>query len=196
MNWPSTRESLLSNGLSDEEHPCQVLADLQTVYEKKGRLSGLKLAYVGDGNNMTHSLMFGCARVGMNMVAITPKGYEPLQRVVEEAAALAKETNCTIEATNDLIAITGADVVYTDTWASMGQEDEAVERRVKFKDYQVNMKLMEKADAGAIIMHCLPAHYGEELDHETSRCANSVIFDQAENRLHAQKALMVLLAGN
>ncbi len=183
------------NGLSDEEHPCQVLADLQTIYEKKGTLAGLKLAYIGDGNNMTHSLMYGAARVGMNMVAITPKGYEPFDHVCTEAAAFGKENGCIIEATNDLKAIEGADVVYTDTWASMGQEDEAAERREKFKDYQVNNKLMANADSKAIILHCLPAHYGEELDYDTSRSKNCVIFDQAENRLHAQKALMVLLSG-
>ena len=183
------------NGLSDEEHPCQVLADLQTVYEKKGRLAGLKLAYVGDGNNMAHSLMFGCARVGMNMTAITPAGYEPLDRVCAEAAGIGAENGCTIEATTDIESgMKGADVVYTDVWASMGQEAEAKERAERFAPYQVNMKLMSLADPKAIVLHCLPAHYNEEIDYETTRSQNSAVFDQAENRLHAQKALMVLLA--
>ncbi len=183
------------NGLSDEEHPCQVLADLQTVYEKKGGFHGLKLAYVGDGNNMAHSLMYGCARVGMNMTAITPKGYEPLERVVAEAAAIGRENDCTIEATTDREAgVDGADVVYTDVWASMGQESEAADRAKIFADYQVNAKLMAYADHKAMILHCLPAHYDEEIDYATTRHQYSAIFDQAENRLHAQKALMVLLA--
>ncbi|NOX60236.1 MAG: ornithine carbamoyltransferase [Planctomycetes bacterium] len=183
------------NGLSDEEHPCQVLADLQTIGEKKGPLDGLKLAYVGDGNNMTHSLMFGCASVGMNMTAVTPPDYEPVASICKQAATLGMENDCTIEATTDLDGVSDADVIYTDTWASMGQEAEAAERRELFKDYQVNAKLMALAKPSAIIMHCLPAHYGEEIDFETSRHRNCVIFDQAENRLHAQKALMVLLAG-
>ncbi len=182
------------NGLSDEEHPCQVLADLQTIGEKKGRLEGLKLAYVGDGNNMTHSLMFGCAQVGMHMTAVTPPNYEPDAKICAEAAAMGKENNCTIEAVTDLSGVADADVVYTDAWASMGQESEAAERRERFADYQVNAKFMASAKPSAIIMHCLPAHYGEEIDFESSRTPNCVIFDQAENRLHAQKALMVLLA--
>jgi ornithine carbamoyltransferase len=183
------------NGLSDEEHPCQVLADLQTIGEKKGRLEGLKLVYVGDGNNMTHSLMFGCAQVGMHMTAVTPPNYEPDAKICAEAAAMGKKNNCTIEAVTDLSGVANADVVYTDTWTSMGQEAEAAERRIHFAGYQVNAKLMASASPSAIIMHCLPAHYGEEIDFATSRTPNCVIFDQAENRLHAQKALMVLLAG-
>jgi ornithine carbamoyltransferase len=183
------------NGLSDEEHPCQVLADLQTVYEKKGRLAGLKLAYVGDGNNMAHSLMYGAARVGMNMTAVTPQGYEPLARVCAEAAAIGEANNCAIEATTDIAAgVANADVVYTDVWASMGQEAEAAERAKVFAPYQVNMKMMALADSKALVLHCLPAHYDEEIDYETTRSEHSAVFDQAENRLHAQKALMVLLA--
>ena len=183
------------NGLSDEEHPCQVLADLQTVRERKGTLAGLKLGYLGDGNNVAHSLMYGCARVGMSMTAVTPPGYEPLQRVRTEAAEIGRQNNCTIEATTDIEAgVKGADVVYTDVWASMGQEAEAAERARLFAPYQVNKKLMSLADPKAIILHCLPAHYGEEIDYEASRLPGSAIFDQAENRLHAQKALMVLLA--
>jgi ornithine carbamoyltransferase len=184
------------NGLSDEEHPCQVLADLQTVYEKKGAFAGLKLAYVGDGNNMTHSLMYGCARVGMNMTAVTPPGYAPLERVTAEAAAIGRENDCRIDATTDIAkGVAGADVVYTDVWASMGMEAEAADRAKKFKPYRVDEKLMAHADSQAIVLHCLPAHYDEEISYEVTRSENSAIFDQAENRLHAQKALMVLLAG-
>jgi len=184
------------NGLSDEEHPCQVLADLQTVQEKKGGLAGLKLVYVGDGNNMTHSLMYGCARVGMNMTAVTPPGYAPLDRVTAEAAAIGKENGCRIEATTDIAkGVAGADAVYTDVWASMGMEAEAADRAKKFKAYRVDEKLMAHADDKAIVLHCLPAHYDEEIAYAVTRGANSAIFDQAENRLHAQKALMVLLAG-
>jgi len=184
------------NGLSDEEHPCQVLADLQTVQEKKGALAGLKLVYVGDGNNMTHSLMYGCARVGMHMTAVTPPGYAPLERVTAEAAAIGKENGCRIEATTDIAkGVAGADAVYTDVWASMGMEAEAADRAKKFKAYRVDEKLMAHADSKAIVLHCLPAHYDEEIAYSVTRGANSAIFDQAENRLHAQKALMVLLAG-
>jgi ornithine carbamoyltransferase len=184
------------NGLSDEEHPCQVLADLQTVYEKKGTLAGLKLAYVGDGNNMTHSLMYGCARVGMHMTAITPPGYEPLDRVTQEAADIGTTNNCTINATTDIPeGLAGADVIYTDVWASMGQESEAAERAKIFAPYRVTPDLLAHADSKAIVLHCLPAHYDEEIDYAVTRSEQSAIFDQAENRLHAQKALMVLLAG-
>jgi ornithine carbamoyltransferase len=184
------------NGLSDEEHPCQVLADLQTVLEKKGRFAGLKFVYVGDGNNMCHSLMYGCARVGMDFVAVTPPNYRPLDRVTTEAAAIGKQNGCSITATSDIAeGVSGADVVYTDVWASMGQEAEAQERARHFRPYQVNAKLMAHAKRDAIILHCLPAHYGEEIDYETTRAPGSAIFDQAENRLHAQKALMVLMAG-
>ena len=184
------------NGLSDEEHPCQVLADLLTVYEKKGRLAGLKMAYVGDGNNMAHSLMFGCARVGMNMTAVTPEAYAPLERVVQEAAVIGRDNGCVIDVSHSVAdGVAGADVVYTDVWASMGQEAEATERARIFEPYQVNMKLMAHAHGDAILLHCLPAHYGEEIDYETTRSRHSALFDQAENRLHAQKALMVLIAG-
>jgi ornithine carbamoyltransferase len=182
------------NGLSDEEHPCQVLADLQTICERKNRLRGLRLAYVGDGNNVAHSLMYGCARVGMHMTSVTPQGYEPSERITQDAAALAAENGCAIEVTNDVQSgVHGADVVYTDVWASMGQEAEAAQRAQTFAPYQVDMKMMSLADPQAILLHCLPAHYGEEVDYEITRSEQSAIFDQAENRLHAQKALLVLL---
>ena len=182
------------NGLSDEEHPCQIMADLQTIQEKKGRLAGLKAAFVGDGNNVCHSLMYGCALVGMSMVAVTPKGFEPQGRILEEAAAIAKRNGGTIEATTSVAAgVKAADVVYTDVWASMGQEAEAAERAKIFRPYQVNRQLMSLADPQAVVLHCLPAHYGDEIEYDVTRTPNSAIFDQAENRLHAQKALMVLL---
>ncbi|MCP4589303.1 MAG: ornithine carbamoyltransferase [bacterium] len=184
------------NGLSDEEHPCQVLADLFTIYEKKGRLEDLKFVYVGDGNNMAHSLMYGCARVGMHGVFCTPPDYAPRAAIADEAQAIGKATGASISLETDpLTAAKGADVIYTDVWASMGQEAEAEKRKQDFAPYQVNAKLMSVADQRALILHCLPAHYGDEIDYATSRTPNSAIFDQAENRLHAQNALMVLLAG-
>ena len=183
------------NGLSDFEHPCQILADLLTIQERKGRLRGLSATYIGDGNNVAHSLMYGAARVGMNMTVLTPPGFEPLPQVLEESQAIGRETGATIRVTNDLAdGAKGADVLYTDVWASMGQEAEAEARRKKFAGFQINGKLMSHAKPDAIILHCLPAHYGEEIDYATSRTPNSAIFDQAENRMHAQNALMVMLA--
>ena len=184
------------NGLSDFEHPCQILADFQTIHERKGRLDGLKGCYVGDGNNVAHSLMFGCARVGMNLTVASPPGFEPQPAVLREAQQITGQTGATIRVTNDPTdAAAGSDWVYTDVWASMGQEDEAETRRAKFQGFQINAVLMKHARPDAIILHCLPAHYGEEIDYDTSRTPNSAIFDQAENRMHAQNALMVMLAG-
>lgn len=183
------------NGLSDREHPCQVLADLQTIYEKKGRIEGLSGAYIGDGNNMAHSLMYGAAILGMNFTVAAPKGYQPLPEITADAQAIGKRNGARIAVLADPAkAARKCDVLYTDVWASMGQESEAAERRKHFKGYQINQKLLDVANPGCIVLHCLPAHYGEEIDYPTSRSANSAIFDQAENRLHAQKALMVLLA--
>jgi ornithine carbamoyltransferase len=183
------------NGLSDREHPCQILADLQTIHEKKGRLERLHTVFVGDGNNVAHSLLYGGARVGMHVTVATPPGFEPDPDIVADAKRLAADTGAELTITNDVrTAVRGADVIYTDVWASMGQEAEAAARREKFRAYQVNANLMTLADPHATILHCLPAHYGEEIDYETSRLPGSAIFDQAENRLHAQKALMVLLA--
>jgi len=182
------------NGLSDFSHPCQGLADLFTVYEKKGRLSGLKLAYVGDGNNVAHSLIFGCSKVGMGITLACPKGYEPNPEVVLKAKEEAKRNGCEIRLTNDAKeAVRGADIVYTDVWASMGQEKEHEERVKVLKPYQVNGQLVKEAKEDYIFMHCLPAHRGEEVTDEVADSRNSVIFDQAENRLHTQKALMALI---
>jgi len=183
------------NGLSDFEHPCQVLADFQTILERKGRLEGLKACYIGDGNNVAHSLMFGAARVGMHMTVITPPGYEPKQEVATRSIEIAASTGSKITVSNDLSAAAGAEVLYTDVWASMGQEGEVAQRKKLFTKYRIDAETVSMANPDAIILHCLPAHYGEEIDYRTSRLPNSVIFDQAENRMHAQNALMVHLAG-
>ncbi len=177
------------NALSDLEHPCQVLADLLTVLENFGTLKGLTLTYLGDGNNMAHSLMIGCALVGMNVRIASPKDFAPSPEVVAQAKALA--TNSEVIVTNDpLLAAQGSHVLYTDVWASMGQESEALDRIPIFQPYQLNSKLMSLADREAIALHCLPAHRGEEITDEVMEGDQSRIWDEAENRLHAQKALL------
>jgi ornithine carbamoyltransferase len=182
------------NALTDEEHPCQVLADLQTIREHKGELKGLKMVYIGDGNNMVNSLMHGCAKVGMDISVATPAGYEPMESMVAEAMEDAKAFGSKVEITQDILAAAkDADVVYTDVWASMGQEGEAEKRQKAFKDYQVNAAVMAVAKPDAIVLHCLPAHRGEEITDEVIESKQSVIFDEAENRLHAQKAVMALV---
>jgi ornithine carbamoyltransferase len=182
------------NGLSDFTHPCQGLADLFTIYEKKGRLRGLKLAYVGDGNNVAHSLLYGCSKVGMNITLACPKEYEPNPQVVSKAKEEGRRSGCKAEVANDpKEAVRDADIIYTDVWASMGKEKER-EKRVKIlKPYQVNSELIRRAKEDYLFMHCLPAHRGEEVTDEVADSKNSVIFDQAENRLHTQKALMALI---
>ncbi len=182
------------NGLSDFNHPCQGLADLLTIQEKKGRIKGLTLAYVGDGNNVLTSLLFGGSKLGMRVVAVCPPNFEPDPEVVALARRFAGESGGAVEVTNDVQAgVRGADVVYTDTWTSMGQEAERQQRLQVFPPYQVNAGLLEAADPDAIVMHCLPAHRGEEITDEVADGPHSVIFDQAENRLHAQKAVLVTL---
>ncbi len=182
------------NGLTDLVHPCQVLADMQTVAEKKGRLEGLKLAYIGDGNNMAHSYLYGCAKLGMDVAVATPKGYECRSEIVENAKNDAKATGAKVLVTYDPEeAISGADVVCTDTWVSMGQETEKAEKVKHFSGYQVNKELFAKADEEAIFLHCLPAYRGFEVTEDVIDGPHSVIFDEAENRLHAQKAVMALL---
>ena len=184
------------NGLSDREHPCQILADFQTIVERKGRLAGLNFAYCGDGNNVAHSLLLGGALAGMNVTIVTPPGYEPSKQVVADAERIAAGTGATVAATTDLDAgAAGADVIYTDVWASMGQESDAANRRNFFMPYQVNAQVLARADPDCVVLHCLPAHYDEEITYDVTRRPNSAIFDQAENRLHAQKALMLLLTG-
>jgi ornithine carbamoyltransferase len=182
------------NALSDLYHPCQALADLFTLREQFGRLKGLKLAYIGDGNNVAHSLMLGCARLGINISLATPEEYTPKTEILETADQLAGETGARIEVTrNPLDAVAAANAVYTDVWASMGQETQAAQRRTEFADYQVNEALMKEARADAIFMHCLPAKRGEEVTDGVIESAQSVVFDQAENRLHTQKALLLSL---
>ncbi len=182
------------NGLSDFTHPCQGLADLFTIYEKRGKLSGLKLAYLGDGNNVAHSLLYGCSKVGMDITLACPKGYEPIPKVVSEAGKEAKRSGSTVKVTKDpREAVKGADIVYTDVWASMGQEKERQKRLKIFKPYQVNRQLVKEAKEDYLFMHCLPTHRGEEVTDEVADSKNSVIFDQAENRMHTQKALMALI---
>lgn len=181
------------NGLTDLLHPCQALADIMTIQEHKGVLSGLHLVFVGDGNNVAHSLAFAGAKTGMNVTICCPSGYEPDSNVMVRAKRDALETGAKIQVTNDISSVTGADIIYTDVWASMGQEEEQQLRLEKFKDYQVNADLVKMADPEVLIMHCLPAHRGEEITAEVIDGPHSVIFDEAENRLHAQKAVMALL---
>jgi len=182
------------NGLTDLLHPCQVLADLQTIKEKKGKLSGLKLAFVGDGNNVCNSLMFGCAKVGIDIAVATPKGYEPDEQIVYLAKQDALKHGVTVEITNNPVeAVKDADVVVTDVWASMGQEAEKALRVREFTPYQVNEKLVSHARPDYIFLHCLPANRGEEVTEEVIDGPNSVVWDEAENRLHSQKALLALL---
>jgi len=182
------------NGLTDLLHPCQTLADLQTIREKKGRLKGLKLAWVGDGNNVCNSLLLGCTLVGMNISAACPKGYEPSAEIVEQARKNAKRSGTKLEIINDpKKAVKGADVVYTDVFVSMGQEAERERRMRDFKGYQVNGELLKRAKKDVTFMHCLPAHRGEEVAAEVIDGPHSVVFDQAENRLHAQKAVLAMV---
>ena len=184
------------NALSDLEHPCQALADYFTLQEKFGDLRKITLAYVGDGNNVAHSLLLTCACLGSSIRIATPKGYEPNAKIVADARKIAKQTGARIELLSDPhAAVTGVDAVYTDAWASMGQEHEAEARASIFKPYQVNRELMAEAAPHAVFMHCLPAHRGEEVTDEVMDSDNSVIFEQAENRLHAQKSILYLLLG-
>ncbi len=182
------------NGLTDLLHPCQVLADLQTIREHKGKLAGLKLAFIGDGNNMAHSLMNGGARMGMHVAVACPDGYQPDAAVLVQAQAAAKESGGSVAVLADpMAAAAGADVIYTDVWASMGQEAEKAEREKIFGGvYQVNDELMAAANPGAMVLHCLPAHRGEEITEAVFE-AHPEIFDEAENRLYAQMAVMALL---
>ena len=184
------------NALSDYEHPCQILADLQTIRERRGD-DRTVLTYVGDGNNVTHSLVLGAAMLGMEARVATPAGYEPIPQVVERARELAAASGGSVEIGNDpRKAAEGADVIYTDVWASMGQEAEHDERVLVFVPFQVNADLVSRASPDAIVMHCLPAHRGEEITDEVIDGPRSVVWDQAENRLHAQKALLLWLLGS
>lgn len=182
------------NGLSDLLHPCQALADFLTIREKFGTARGLRLCYVGDGNNVAHSLLVTGAKLGARVSVVTPPGFEPQSQVVEWANAAARETGGSVRVTTSLEeGAAGARAVYTDVWASMGQEAEAAERAKKFEPYRVTRRVMQMAEPGAIFLHCLPAHRGEEVASDVIDSGSSAVFDQAENRLHAQKGLLVTL---
>jgi len=184
------------NGLTDLLHPCQAMADFFTLKEKKGYLVDLKLAYVGDGNNVCHSLLFAAAKAWTNMSVATPQGYEPNPEIRKKAEKDAKETGAAFRFTNDPSeAVENADAVYTDVWASMGQEQEKENRTKIFAPFQVNKRLMAKAKEDAVFMHCLPAHRGEEVTDDVIDSSQSIVYDQAENRLHFQKLIMLLLLG-
>ena len=175
------------NALSDLYHPCQAFADLQTIHERFGRLNGLKLAFVGDGNNVAHSLILSGTRLGVQVAVATPKGYEPDAAIAAQGGSMVTVTNSAAE------AVDGAHVIYTDVWASMGQESEAARRREIFRPYQVDGALMARARTDVIFLHCLPAKRGQEVTDAVIESAQSAVFDQAENRLHAQKALLLML---
>jgi ornithine carbamoyltransferase len=184
------------NALSDLEHPCQALADYFTLQERFGDLRNISLAYVGDGNNVAHSLLLTCAALGSSIRIATPKGYEPNSQIVADARKMAKQTGARIELfTDPHAAVGGADAIYTDAWASMGQENEAEQRAEIFAGFQVNAKLMAGAAPHAAFLHCLPAHRGEEVTDEVMDSESSLIFEQAENRLHVQKSILYLLLG-
>ncbi|MCL5962091.1 MAG: ornithine carbamoyltransferase [Chloroflexi bacterium] len=182
------------NGLSDLSHPCQALGDLLTIHEKKGRLKGTNLAYVGDGNNVAHSLLLAASKAGMNVAVATPKGFECNPEVVRLARESASSSGSKITLTNSpQEAVRGAGIVYTDVWASMGQESEREQRIAVFTPYRIDSNLLARAASDALVMHCLPAHRGEEITDEVIDGPHSIVFDQAENRLHIQKAILVLL---
>lgn len=183
------------NALSDEFHPCQVLADLQTITERKGSLAGLRMTYLGDGaNNMAHSLMLGGVTAGVHVTIAAPEGFAPDEAFVAAARRRAQDTGASVTVTTDAAAAArGADVLVTDTWTSMGQEGDGLDRRTPFRPYQINARLLSLADPEAIVLHCLPAHRGEEITDEVMDGPASVVWDEAENRLHAQKALLAWL---
>ncbi len=185
------------NALTDEFHPCQALADIMTIYEVKGTFKDVKTVYVGDGNNVAHSLLIACAKVGMDVAIATPKGYEPKQWIVNEIEAICQENGATFQLTNDPVeAVNGADVLYTDVWTSMGYEEETVHRLEVFKPFQVNKTLVQYAKDDYMFLHCLPAHREEEVTADIIDGPHSYIFDQAENRLHVQKAILAALMSN
>lgn len=184
------------NGLTDLLHPCQALADLMTIKEQKSDLTGLKLTYIGDGNNMAHSLMFAGAKMGMDVVIASPQGYQPKDFIFSQAKKIALQNGGSVTVTENIFeGAKEADVLYTDVWASMGQEQEAEERQKAFSGYQINEDLLKVADTQVMVLHCLPAHRGEEITEEVIEGPHSFVFEEAENRLHAQKAIMALLMG-
>ena len=189
--WARHATIPMINGLSDLHHPCQALGDLLTVFEKKGRSSGLRLAYIGDGNNVANSLIEGAVQLGINLSLACPKGYEPDKDVMDFAKQKSKKTGSLIQVVQEPeIAAKGADILYTDVWTSMGQESEAEIRRKTFEGYQISRSLLKLAKPSVLVMHCLPAHRGEEITEEVIESPQAVVWDQAENRLHIQKAIL------
>lgn len=183
------------NALTDLEHPCQILADLQTIEESFGSLEGITMTYLGDGNNVAHSLLLGGVLMGMNVRIATPEGYEPNKDIIKQAQALAKKSEQVVITHNAKEAVENTQVLYTDVWASMGQEEESATREPIFQPYQINEELLGIADKSAIVLHCLPAYRGKEITEEVMEGNQSRIWDEAENRMHAQKALMACLLG-
>ena len=180
------------NGLTDTAHPCQALADVMTIRERFGRLEGLKVVYLGDGNNVCASLMIACAKLGLDFVAATPAGYRP----DEEAVRIARDAGGAVELTDDAsAAVEAADILYTDVWTSMGQDAEREQRLRDLKGYGIDAELLKRAGDSAVVLHCLPAHYGEEITEDVLYGPRSAVWDQAENRLHAQKAILALVVG-
>ncbi|MCG3111346.1 MAG: ornithine carbamoyltransferase [Candidatus Manganitrophus sp. SB1] len=190
-DWARNASIPVINGLTDLHHPCQILSDLLTILEKRGKLKGLKLAYIGDGNNIAHSLMEGGAKVGMKVVIACPKKFLPHRNIVKETEEVARKNGGNVEVIHDPVkAAEGADILYTDVWVSMGQEKEKQARVRTFKPYQINQKLVAQAKPDVLVMHCLPAHRGEEITAEVMEGPHSVIFDQADNRLPMQEAIL------
>ncbi|CCH65764.1 Ornithine carbamoyltransferase [Richelia intracellularis HM01] len=183
------------NALTDKEHPCQILADLMTIQEHFGKFTDLTLTYVGDGNNIANSLMLGCSLVGMNIRITTPRGYEPDEVFVEKAKVIANDKAQISIIQDPKVAIQGANIIYTDVWTSMGQENQAKERNSVFQPYQINTQLLTLADKDAVVLHCLPAHRGEEITDEVIEASQSLVWEQAENRMHVQKALLASILG-
>lgn len=196
IEFAKNSEVPVINALSDLEHPCQIISDLFTVYEVKGRLDGINIVYVGDGNNVCNSLLLGCAMSGINLSVASPKGYEPSGDIVDSAIEISKRTGCEIRLTNRVEeAVQDADILYTDVWVSMGQEKEREERIKAFRNYQVNERLLNLARSDCKVMHCLPAHRGMEITDDILDSENSIVWIQAENKLYAQKAILMKLLG-
>ncbi|MEK7825940.1 MAG: ornithine carbamoyltransferase [Nitrospirota bacterium] len=194
--WARNASVPVINGLTDLHHPCQVISDLFTIKVKKGRFSGLKLAYIGDGNNVAHSLIEGASRVGINISLASPKGYEPSDEIIRKAKADAEKNGSFIEVTNNpQKAAESADIIYADVWTSMGQEDDHEERLKAFEGFQVDQDLIKRGDPHLLVMHCLPAHRGEEITDTVIDGKNSIVFEQAENRLYVQMAILEMLIG-
>lgn len=182
------------NALTDMFHPCQILADLFTIEEKRGSLDGVKVAYVGDGNNVANSWLLGASIMGVDISVATPKGYETDSEVAKNAMKIAEDSGANVQTLTDPVeAVDGADVIYTDTWVSMGQDEQAEDRLKAFEEYRVDEKLLSKAKSDVMVMHCLPAHRGEEISAEALDGPNSIVWDEAENRLHIQKAILLML---